>query len=49
MSLLDVTYFSSVCWLSSADTSKRFWHLRGDIKFFMESRKQDVSFLNDVE
>jgi len=45
----DNTYYSSVRWLNRADTLKRFWHLRGEIECFMESRNQDVSFFNDVE
>ena len=35
--------------LSRADTLKRFWSLRNEIKSFMESKNQDVAFLSDVE
>jgi len=38
---LDITYFSSVRWLSREGTLKRFWHLRGEIKCFMESRNEE--------
>ena len=45
----DISYFSSVRWLSRADTLKRFWSLRNEIKSFTESKNQDVAFLSDVE
>ena len=40
-------YFSAVCWLSRAATLKRFWNLRQEIKFFMESKRQNVAFLSN--
>ena len=40
----DVVYFSAVRWLSGAATLKRFWNLRQEIKFFMESKHQNVAF-----
>ena len=43
----DVVYFSAVHWLSRAATLKRFWNLRQEIKFFMESKHQNVAFLSD--
>ena len=43
----DVVYFSAVRWLSRAATLKRFWNLRQEIKFFMESKHQNVAFLSD--
>ena len=45
----DISYFSSVRWLSRADTLKRFWSLRNEMKSFLESKNQDVAFLSDVE
>ena len=45
----DITYFSSVRWLNRAETLKRFWSLRNEIKCFMESKNQNVSFFCDVE
>ena len=45
----DIFYFSLVCWLSRADTLKRFWTLRNEIKSFMESKNQNVAFLSNVE
>ena len=45
----DISYFSSVRWLSRAGTLKRFWSLRKEIKSFMESKNQDVGFLSDVK
>ncbi|XP_076308646.1 general transcription factor II-I repeat domain-containing protein 2-like [Tachypleus tridentatus] len=43
----DVLYFSAVRWLSRAATLKRFWNLREEIKFFMESKRQNVDFLSN--
>ena len=43
----DVVYISAVRWLSRAATLKRFWNLRQEIKFFMESKHQNVAFLSD--
>ena len=43
----DVIYFSAVRRLSRAATLKRFWNLRNEIQTFMESKHQDVSYLND--
>ena len=43
----DVVYFSAVRWLSRAATLKRFWNLRQEIKFFMESKRQNVAFLSN--
>ena len=43
----DVMYFSIVHWLSGGATLKRFWNLRLEIKFFMESKHQNVAFLSD--
>ena len=43
----DVVYFSAVRWLSRAATLKRLWNLRQEIKFFMESKHQNVAFLSD--
>ena len=40
-------YFSAVHWLSRAATLKRFWILQQEIKFFMESKHQNVAFLSD--
>ena len=45
----DITFFSSVRWLSRADTLKKFWNLRNEIKCFMETKNQNVSFLKDVK
>ena len=45
----DISYFSSVCWLSRANTLKRFWNLRNEIKSYLESKNQNVSFLSDIE
>ena len=45
----DITYFSSVRWLSRADTLKRFWNLRNEIKCFMETKNRNVSSLKDVK
>lgn len=43
----DAVYFSAVCSLSRAAALKRFWNLRLEIKFFMESKHQNVAFLSD--
>ena len=43
----DVMYFSTVHWLRRADTLKRFWNLQQEIKFFMESKYQNVASLSD--
>ena len=40
----DVMYFSAVLWLSRAATLKRFRNLQQEIKFFMESKHQNVAF-----
>ena len=45
----DITYFSSVRWLSGAETLKRFWNLKNGIKCFMKSKDQNVSFFYEVE
>ena len=43
----DNMYFSAVRWLSRAATLKRFWNLQQEIKFFMESKHQNVAFLSN--
>ena len=43
----DVVYFSAVHWLSRAATLKRFWNLRQEIKFFMESKHRYVTVLSN--
>jgi len=43
----DVVYFSAVRWLSRAATLKRFWNLRQEIKFFIESKHRNVAFLSN--
>ena len=43
----DVVYFSTVRWLSRAATLMRFWNLRQELKLFMESKHQNVTFLGD--
>ena len=43
----DVMYFSTVPWLSRAVPLKRFWNLRQEIKFFMESKHRNMAFLSD--
>ncbi|XP_076373036.1 general transcription factor II-I repeat domain-containing protein 2B-like [Tachypleus tridentatus] len=43
----DVLYFSAVRWLSRVATLKRFWNLREEMKFFMESKRQNVDFLSN--
>ena len=43
----DVVYFSAICCLSRTVTLKRFWNLRQEMKFFMESKHQNVRFLNN--
>ena len=43
----DVVYFSALRWLSRATILKRFWNLRQKIKFFMDSKHQNVAFLSN--
>ena len=43
----DVVYFSAVHWLSRVATLKKFWNLRQEITFFMESKHRNVTFLSN--
>ena len=43
----DVVYFSAARWLSRATTLKRFWNMRQEIKFFIESKHQNIAFLSN--
>ena len=45
----DAVRFSATSWLSRAGTLKRFLNLQQEIKSFIESKHQDVSFLNNEE
>uniref|UniRef100_H2YNB8 Uncharacterized protein n=1 Tax=Ciona savignyi TaxID=51511 RepID=H2YNB8_CIOSA len=45
----DVVYFSKVRWLSRAATLKRFKLLLPEIKQFMETKKQNVNFIENEE
>ena len=38
---------SAVRWLSRAAILKRFWNLQQEIKFFVESKHQNVTFLSN--
>ena len=43
----DVMYFSAVRWLCRAATLKKFWNLQQEIKYFIESKRQNGALLSD--
>ena len=43
----DVIYHSEVRWMSRGKTLERFWHLRDEIRDFMEAKGREVSELTN--